>query len=128
MPLWPAWPLDLTDIDLKPGSHDGLPGLGCQRVPPSRRREELPMAINHPDEIQKFQALTVFNGIKFLLKHGWPVHPSHTEKNLAAAASAFTGMDYKKGQLKDAEADLRLWFSDICNYTVDAVPIEYPED
>lgn len=86
------------------------------------------MAINHPTEIQKFQALIAIKGIKFLLKHRELVHPSQTEKNLAATASAFTGMDYKKGQLKDAEADLRLWFSDICGYTVDDEPIQYAVD
>jgi len=56
------------------------------------------------------------------------VHPAYTEAYLARAATFFTGMEYRKGQLKNAEADLRLWFSDICSYTIDDEPIEYPED
>jgi hypothetical protein len=72
--------------------------------------------------------MTVFHGIKFLLKTGHPIAPAYSEDGLARTASMFTGMDYKKGQLKDAAADLRLWFSDICNHTVDDEPIEYPDD
>jgi hypothetical protein len=86
------------------------------------------MAINNPTAIQQYQALVVLHGIKFLLKTGHPINTAYTEKNLAATASMFTGMDYKAGQLKDAADDLRLWFSDICNHTVDDEPIEYPAD
>jgi len=86
------------------------------------------MAINHPTEIEKYQAMTVFHAIKFLLKTGHPIAPAYSEDGLARAASMLTGMDYKNGQLKDAAADLRLWFSDICNHTVDDEPIEYPDD
>jgi hypothetical protein len=60
------------------------------------------MAINHPTEIQKFQAMSVFHGMKFLLETGHPINSSYTEENMASTVSMFTGMDYKKGQLKDA--------------------------
>ena len=54
------------------------------------------MAINHRNEIQKYQALAVFHGIKFLLKTGHPITPAYTEVNMARTASMFTGMEYKK--------------------------------
>jgi hypothetical protein len=108
-----------------PATATGLGGVEGAAVATS---EEQPMAINHPNEIQKYQALAVFHGIKFLLMTGHPITPAYTEVNMARTASMFTGMEYKKGQLKDAAADLRLWFSDICNHTVDDEPIEYPDD
>lgn len=86
------------------------------------------MANNSPSETEMFQATAVFHGIKFLLETGTPIALAYDERNLARAAATFTGINYSIGNLKDAEADLRLWFSDICGITIDDVPIEYARD
>jgi hypothetical protein len=84
------------------------------------------MAINHPSEIQKFEALALFSAAKLYVKTGISANTAYTPKNMMRAASDFTGMDYTR--LDDVVTDLRLWFSDICSLTVDDEPIAYAED
>ena len=84
------------------------------------------MAINHPTDIQKFQALALFHAAKLYVATGISANESYTPENMIAAAEAITGSGC--GRLEEVVTDLRLWFSDKCSQTVDNEPIEYAED
>ena len=62
-------------------------------------------------EVLRFVGVTLKHAINFYLKTGMKVNRMYTPKNMLEAASRHTGKAYKRGQLKQASADLSELYS-----------------
>jgi len=62
-----------------------------------------------PDATHLFAAMTLRSAMNLYIKVKVQVNRAYTPKNMLLTASRFTGKTYKRGQLKQAAADLHVW-------------------
>jgi hypothetical protein len=71
--------------------------------------------------VEVFRAKAIASACDLYAKTGMQVNRAYTPTNMLKAAASITGKTYKRGQHKQAAADLREWANEQIGTTVEVV-------